>query len=87
MTPLPQFYTPPGCICIGVDLLLREYSDTWQAKRDVARGDGAARKNGALVRREQANIMPPRLRPNHIAPHLLHPCSLSVPRVSKNCTL
>ena len=29
-------------------------SITWQAKREVARSDGAARKKGALVPREQA---------------------------------
>ena len=56
MAPPPaQFYTPPGCICIGVELLLREYFDyLWQAKREGARSNGAARKKGALVPREQA---------------------------------
>ena len=88
-SPPAQFYTPPGCTCIGVELLLREYFDNlWQAKRAVARGDGAAHKNCALVRPEQAYIMPPRLRPNHIAPQLLHPCSLSqIMLPSKSCSL
>ena len=56
MAPPPaQFYTPPGCICIGVELLLREYFDyLWQAKREGALSNGAARKKGALVPREQA---------------------------------
>ena len=45
-----------------------------QAKHEVARGEGVARKNGALVRCEQArhaNPLVDRLRPNQIVPQLL----------------
>ena len=52
-----------------------------QAKHEVARGEGAARKNGALVRCEQArhaNPLVDRLRPNAQSHRAAAPASLQL---------